>query len=102
MSQIYRIYTVLQRIETGIHGTLLKVYSCLVHRNILFSSHPYLFFNQDGHTMTFMGLWVDKAGNLIDFKNKTIIQSNFMDQQLRQALEINLVSFQENYSSWTK
>ena len=90
----------LQRIETGIHGTLLKLMSC--SQNFLFSSHPYLFFNQDGHIMTFMGLWVDKAGNLIDFKNKTIIQSNFMDKKLRQALEINLVSFRENYSSWTK
>ena len=52
--------------------------------------------------MTFMGLWVDKAGNLIDFRTKEIIAKNFLDKRLRKKLEKNLISFEEDYFSWKK
>ena len=67
-----------------------------------FSSHPYLFFNQDGYTMTFLGLWVDEVGNLLDYNKKQVIKHNFMDKGLRTVLNENKVCFQEDYESWDK
>uniref|UniRef100_A0A1X7THY6 Death domain-containing protein n=1 Tax=Amphimedon queenslandica TaxID=400682 RepID=A0A1X7THY6_AMPQE len=63
-------------------------------------SHPYLFFNQDGYTMTFLGLWVDEDGNLLDYNNGKVIEHNFMDKRLRNVLHHNNVCFQEDYKSW--
>ena len=88
-------------LETGILGeTMIDTFSYI--QMFQFSSHPYLFFNQDGYTMTFMGLWVDKAGNLIDFRTKEIIAKNFLDKRLRRKLQKNLISFDEDYFSWKK
>ena len=67
-----------------------------------YSPHPYLFFNQDGHTMTFMGLWVDKDGNLIDANCKTMIQKQFMTKNLRQLMNVNKVELMEEYNKWKK
>ena len=66
------------------------------------SSHPYLFFNQDGSSMTFMGLWVDEDGNLIDYKSDQVLERNFINKRLKQDLEQNFVSFKENFKSWKK
>ena len=72
------------------------------------SAHPYLFFNHDGETMTFMGLWIDEQGSLINItdgsppEEKIIIEKNYMDKQLRQILAFNGVEFMEKYSEWTK
>ena len=69
---------------------------------ILTSSHPYLFFNQDRRSMTFMGLLVDEDGNLIDYKNDKVLEKNFINKRLKENLEQNFVSFKENYKSWKK
>ena len=86
-------------LKNGIHGKVLKGFN----NNLSpFSSHPYLFFNQDGCTMTFLGLWVDEDGNLLDYNKKQVIEHNFMDRRLRTVLHQNQVSFQEDYKSWDK
>ncbi len=74
------------------------------HRNF-FSAHPYLLFNQDeGHSMTFMGLWIDQQCNLIHICNEEnkVVESNYMNKQLREALDRNGVKFMEEYNKLGK
>ena len=52
--------------------------------------------------MTFMGLWVDEDGNLIDYKSDQVLERNFINKRLKENLERNFVSFKENYNSWKK
>lgn len=49
--------------------------------------HPYLFFNQDHTTMTFLGFCISRNGDLIDPKTHNIIQPNIMTPDLYTALQ---------------
>lgn len=50
-----------------------------------FSPHPYLFFNPDHHTMTFLGFNIEKAtGNLIDDQTGESLEDQIMDPTLDQ------------------
>ena len=70
---------------------------------IFFNSlHPYIFFNQDGVTMTFVGFHIDQNGNLIDPDSHVIIQPNLMSGHLRTGLFIQKVDMETNYESWSK
>ena len=65
--------------------------------------HPYIFFNPDGHTMTFLGFQISKNGHLLDSKNPTvIIKHNIMLPQLYNTLSVNRVKLQENYNKLSK
>ncbi|PFX29705.1 E3 ubiquitin-protein ligase RNF213 [Stylophora pistillata] len=66
------------------------------------SSHPYIFFNQDRITMTFVGFHIDPNGNLIDPDRQVIIQPNLMSRHLRTGLHVQKVDMQTNYESWSK
>ncbi|KAJ7355098.1 hypothetical protein OS493_027887, partial [Desmophyllum pertusum] len=66
------------------------------------SSHPYIFFNQDRNTMTFVGFHIDKNGNLIDPDRHCIIRPNLMSSGLRVGLAVQRVDFETNYESWSK
>lgn len=70
--------------------------------SLVCSSHPYLFFNQDGSSMTFMGLTVDVDGNLRDFRSNDVIEPKFLETNLRAAMERNFVSFKDEYNKWKK
>ncbi|XP_076109129.1 E3 ubiquitin-protein ligase rnf213-alpha-like [Mytilus galloprovincialis] len=49
------------------------------------SPHPYLFFNPDHHTMTFLGFNIEKAtGNLIDDQTGESLEDQIMDPTLDQ------------------
>ena len=50
------------------------------------SFHPYLFFNQDHETLTFLGFNVDANGNLLDPDTRAIIQPGMMTSNLYQDL----------------
>ena len=66
------------------------------------SSHPYIFFNQDRITMTFVGFHIDPNGNLIDPDRQVTIQPNLMSRHLRTGLHVQKVDMQTNYESWSK
>ena len=66
------------------------------------SSHPYIFFNQDRVTMTFVGFHIDQNGNLIDPDRRIIIQPNLMSRHLRTGLFVQKVDMETNYESWSK
>ena len=67
------------------------------------NSHPYLFFNPDRHTMTFLGFHISFQGHLLDSDNPSVvIENNIMHPQLLQILAANGVLLQENYHMLTK
>lgn len=70
---------------------------------LYFSPHPYLFFNPDRNTMTFVGFSVDRrTGNLIDFSTKAIIEEGILPKQLGIALYQNKVNMNENFDALTR
>ena len=65
--------------------------------------HPYIFFNPDGHTMTFLGFQISPNGHLLDSNNQSvIIKKNIMLPQLFNTLSVNRVKLQENYNKLSK
>ena len=68
---------------------------------IFYSPHPYIFFNQDGISITFVGFTVNKNGDLIDCKNK-IIERAMMTPKLYEGLQLNKVNFTDDHKLWTK
>ena len=80
---------------------------CSIHNemNLLlpFSSpHPYLFFNKDGTSITFIGFNVNQGGDLIDPVHNRIIERAAMTPQLYAGLRHNQVNLSENYQHWSK
>ena len=67
----------------------------------LYSPHPYIFFNQDGISITFVGFTVSKNGDLID-RNNQIIERAMMAPQLYIGLQHNKVNFTDDHRLWTK
>ena len=67
------------------------------------NSHPYIFFNPDRHTMTFLGFHISKQGHLVDSDNPShVIETNIMHPQLLQILTANKVDLQENFNQLNK
>ena len=82
--------------------SLFFLYFCWCILIFFNSLHPYIFFNQDGVTMTFVGFHIDQNGNLIDPDSRDIIQPNLMSEHLRTGLFIQKVDMETNYESWSK
>ena len=67
------------------------------------SSHPYLFFNQDGMSFTFVGFVVTVNGDLRDPAHPgVILEKGIMTQQLYTGLKAQRVNFNEDYRQWPK
>ena len=66
------------------------------------SPHPYIFFNQDRMSITFVGFTVTKNGDLIDPSNRHIIEPAIMNPQLYSGLKHNRVNFEDDYRTWQK
>eukprot|EP00392_Amoebophrya_sp_AT5.2_P001285 g1287.t1 len=68
------------------------------------SSHPYLFFNTDGHSLTFLGFSIDAStGHLLDpRKNNRVIESNIIPLRLFDALLAQNVDLKEDFSKHSK
>lgn len=67
-----------------------------------FSPHPYLFFNQDHITMTFLGFYINSAGDLVDPQTNRTLERGLMSKQLRNGLEAQRVDFTANANNWKK
>ena len=68
----------------------------------LHSSHPYIFFNQDGMSITFVGFMLTQKGDLIDPTHHGVLERAIMTQQLYTGLKLNKVNFEEDYRTWKK
>ena len=77
------------------------IFSSYLYFPHTYSSHPYLFFNQGGMNVTFVGFMVSKAGDLID-ANSSVIEPGLMTPQLQEALKDQEVDFEDNYKMWSK
>ncbi|XP_022806308.1 E3 ubiquitin-protein ligase rnf213-alpha-like [Stylophora pistillata] len=66
------------------------------------SPHPYLFFNQDHITMTFLGFFINTAGDLVDPQTRQTLEKGLMSKQLRNGLQAQLVDFATNIETSKK
>ena len=68
-----------------------------------YSQHPYIFFNQDHMTMTFVGFKVDEKGQCYDFKSENIIEDCRVPVNVCKCLATQGVNLQkEDCNKWTK
>ena len=67
-----------------------------------FSCHPYLFFNRDHVSVTFLGFKITPDGNLVDPMNNEAIERGLMTKELRNGLAQQRVNFDEDYNAWSK
>ena len=67
-----------------------------------FRPHPYIFFNPDHDTMTFLGFRVDQEGNLLDPQTRKIIQEGIMTRHLRTGLYVQKVDLENSFESYSK
>ncbi len=67
-----------------------------------YSTHPYIFFNQDRVSITFVGFTVTRQGDLIDPATQRVLEKAIMTPQLYEGLKHNRVNFQDNYRNWGK
>ena len=63
--------------------------------------HPYLFFNSDRVSLTFVGFNVDSDGNLLD-QNGTMLVAEFMSRRLVKDLQHQGVNLQEDFNLWDR
>ncbi len=66
------------------------------------STHPYIFFNHDGVSITFVGFKITTGGDLVDPKDGHIIEEKVMSLQLHRGLKQNKVDLNENCLTWRK
>ena len=65
-----------------------------------FSPHPYLFFNSDDVTFTFLGFNIDKRSMLlIDQQTGQVLEYNIMTRDLYGKLLHNQVPLRENFDA---
>ena len=75
---------------------------CLIIVLLLFSPHPYLFFNQDHITMTFLGFFINSAGDLVDPQTSQTLEKGLMSKPLRNGLQAQRVDFATNIETSKK
>ena len=91
--------------QRGRNGRRSKKEKSLISFEIFFCSyHPYLFFNRDGFSMTFVGFNANKDGDLIDPVKNARIEGleRVVSAQLQAGLRHNQVNLSENYQLWNK
>jgi hypothetical protein len=68
-----------------------------------YSPHPYLFFNADHTTFTFIGFNIEKkTKNLVDIQTGNILQKQTMTDELYDQLVMNKVPIQENFDELSR
>ena len=77
---------------------LIQVYEILKRRKWENSSHPYIFFNPDRQTMTFLGFLISDQGHLYYSENPTVVvEANILQPNLMKILQLNKVNLNEDY-----
>ncbi|KAL3881537.1 hypothetical protein ACJMK2_027969, partial [Sinanodonta woodiana] len=67
------------------------------------SPHPYLFFNPDGETLTFVGFNIEQlTGNLVDLQTGSVLEKAIMARHLYKGLVRNRAPIQENFDSLSR
>ena len=76
------------------------VVSSIVFKSLLYSFHPYLFFNNDQDTFTFMGFYVNEKCDAVDPNTQRIIIQSVLQNDLRLLLKQSSVDLSDNYLKW--
>ena len=63
----------------------------------LYSPHPYIFFNYDRNSMTFLGFRLSNTGDLLNPGTNQVLEKRLMDPTLRGQLKHQGVDFDVNY-----
>lgn len=61
--------------------------------------HPYLFFNNDGHSLSFFGFFIDKGLRILHAKTGEVLHEKIMNDYLYQGLLRNHVKFNVDLDS---
>ena len=61
------------------------------------SPHPYIFFNHDRVSMTFLGFLLNRNGDLLNPGTNTVLEKRLVDSTLRGQLKHQGVDFDANY-----
>jgi hypothetical protein len=64
--------------------------------------HPYVFFNKDSTTFTFMGFSIDDDCNAIDPHHNKVVMKNVLSKNLMRLLKQSGVNLSDNYLTWDK
>jgi hypothetical protein len=77
-----------------LHATSVKIsydniFSC--------SPHPYIFFNHDRESMTFLGFLLSQNGDLLNPGTNEVLEEKLIDSLLRGQLKLQGVDFDVNY-----
>ena len=67
-----------------------------------YSFHPYIFFNRDHISMTFLGFKITPDGHLVDPKTNGVIEQQLLTKELRNGLVLQSVNFDEDYNAWSR
>jgi len=70
-----------------------------------YSPHPYIFFNKDGNTITFVGFVIKIEhdwGDLINPYDGQVLERYIITKKLHKSLVQNRVNFQDDSQFWTK
>ena len=65
------------------------------------SSHPCIFFNQDGLTITFVGFIVNSSIDLLDDKRE-LLERKVMSKSLYEGLKLQGVNLDDDHNLWSK
>ena len=102
MSRDFATPSLREEVDT-VTKDLLQVYEIIKRRKWENASHPYIFFNPDRHSMTFLGFQISKQGHLFDSEDPTnVIEANILQPNLLKILEHNRVNLNENYQELDK
>ena len=69
---------------------------------ICFSFHPYIFFNYDRASMTFLGFKITPNGDLVDPETDRVMEHQLLTKELHKGLTDQKVNFNENYFAWDR
>lgn len=86
------------------HCTKFENSNAVVISNVCctYRPHPYIFFNEDRQTLTFMGFRVTKSGDLLDPTSNQLLERGIMTSQLFSGLQRQGVNFSEDYKDWKR
>ncbi|XP_065845272.1 E3 ubiquitin-protein ligase rnf213-alpha-like isoform X2 [Oscarella lobularis] len=85
---------------TSQHAGSLSHY--LLRRKWEQDPHPYLFFNEDRQSMTFVGLRITRRGQLVHMRTREILDEQIMTRELSAALHTQGFRLQQDYEQWSK
>ena len=87
--------------ETRLY-THMIVCTYIINTYIFHSFHPYIFFNQDRVSLTFLGFKITLDGHLVDPKVNRVMEYNLLTKELRNGLALQGVKFDEDFNAWAR